>query len=177
MGVAWHEDILVFLAQRLETVEEPGDGVGYVAKLVAHEELEVDEHLVVARAPGVDFLSDVAEAGCQHELHLRVDILDAGFDCELASLDDSGNLAEGFQQHFEFLGAQQADAFEHPDVGHRALDVVAGETQVKLAVAADGELLYHFVRLKAFAPKFHFRGDMVFLWGILIGLSTGSAFR
>ena len=48
-------------------------------------------------------------------------------------------------------------------MGHRALDIVARETQVEFAVTSYGEFLYHFVGLKALAPKFH--DFSVYVWG------------
>lgn len=35
------------------------------------------------------------------------------------------------------------------------MHIIACKAQIKLTVIADGKLLYHLVRLKAFAPKFH----------------------
>lgn len=59
--------------------------LGNVLQLMACEELQVNEHLVVTASSGVYLLSNVAEFAGQHELHLRVDVLHVRFYLELSS--------------------------------------------------------------------------------------------
>ncbi len=63
-------------------------------------------------------LADVAEPGGEHELHLRVDILDTVLDAKFATLYHLGYFTESLEQHFEFVGLQQSYAFEHTYVCH-----------------------------------------------------------
>ncbi len=48
VGVAGHKDVLVFIAKFEQLVEKTLSFRGDAAQLVAHEQFEVDEHLVVA---------------------------------------------------------------------------------------------------------------------------------
>ncbi len=152
MGVAGHEFVFVGFAQGLQASEECIDGVGYVAELVAHEELEVDKHLIVARSSGMDFFADVAEALCEHEFNLGVDILDARFDGKPALVDDFENVGQRREQHFQFVAFEQPDRFEHPDVSHRANHVISGKTQIEFTVISDREFFNYFVGFEPFAP-------------------------
>ncbi len=124
-------------------------------QLVAHEELEVDEYLVVAGTTGVDFLTHIPEFGSEHEFHLRVYILYPFLNSELSAFDYIGDFREGFEQHIEFLGCEQSDTLKHLDMSHRALHVISGKTQVKFPVISNGKFFDYFVGLEALAPKFH----------------------
>ena len=74
MGVAWHEHVFQLVALGNELVEEHLHQLGNVAQLVASEQFQVDEHLVVARAPAVYLLAHVAQPAGEHQLHLRMDV-------------------------------------------------------------------------------------------------------
>ena len=121
---------------------------------MAGKELQVDEHLVVARTSAVDLLAHVAQLACEHELHLRVNILYAILDDKLAFL---ARVVDGLQlreQGLQLIAAKQSDALEHGDVGHGAQHVVLSEIKVHLAVAAHGEALNLLVYLKVLFPEF-----------------------
>ena len=150
--VSGHQVVLVFLAQLYQAVEQLLDGHTDIQQLVAHEQLEVDEHLIVARAARVNLLADVAELLGEHELDLRVHVLDTLLDVECHVLDGLLYLGQPLEQQVKLLLGQQADALEHLYVGHGTLDVIARKAQVQLAVIAHGEPLYHFVGLEALAP-------------------------
>ena len=66
MGIARHENILVTVALPQQLVEEYLHGISYILKAVTGEKLEVDKHLVVARASGMYFLTHIPEPACQH---------------------------------------------------------------------------------------------------------------
>lgn len=70
MGVARHEHVLELLALLQQLVEKHLYAFGHLSQLVTREEFQVDQHLVIARASGVDFLTHVAQSSRQHELHL-----------------------------------------------------------------------------------------------------------
>ena len=103
----------------------------------------------------MDFLSDVAEFGCEKELHLGMHVLHTLFNHELAALYRVGDLLKGGEEKVEFLLREEADLLKHLDVGHGALHVVAREAEVKLAVAAYCEVFYELVGLVALVPKLH----------------------
>lgn len=141
MGVAGHEDALVAFALADEHVEELLDGLGDVLDLLAGEELEIEQHLVVARAAAVYLLAHVAQLAGEHELYLRMDVLDAVFDDELAPLGQGVDLLQLGQELLQLGGGEQADTLEHGDVGHGAQHVVLSQVEVHFAVAPHGEAL------------------------------------
>ncbi len=104
MGVTGYDYVFVAVALAEEYVEESGNGFDEVFDARADEQLEVDEHLVVARASGVDFLANVAEPACEHEFDLRVDIFDAFLDSEVAFGDFTEDVAECVGQRRELVG-------------------------------------------------------------------------
>ena len=63
MGIAWHEHVLIAFALLLKFREEVAHRLSHLADFVAREKLEVNEHLVVARAarvqprPGIPHMS------------------------------------------------------------------------------------------------------------------------
>ena len=154
MGVPGHQYVAVAFAELLQAVEECLRVVGDLAQLVAQEELEVDEYLVVARTPRVDLLAHVAQPAREHQLDLRMDVLGVGLDLETPGLDLRGDLPEPRGERSELLGGQQPDLLEHGDVCQRSFDVVACELQVEFAVLTYGVLLDHLVGFETLVPKF-----------------------
>ena len=141
MGIAGHEDILVAVALTDEHAEELLNGQGDVLDLFACEELEVEQHLVVARTTAMYLLAYVAQLAGEHELYLRMDVFDTVFDDELAPLGQSINLLQLGQKLLQFVFLEQPNALEHGDVGHRAQHIVLGQIKVHFAVAPHGEAL------------------------------------
>ena len=155
VGIARHEHVLILLALLLQFCEEVVDGLGHEFQLMAGKQLQVHQHLVVARAAGVNFLAHVAKLPCQHQFYLRVDILDALLYHKLALDSLLVDAAQLFQEHGQLVLADEADALQHGDVGHGAQHVVGCQIEVQLAVAAHGEALYLAVYLKVLFPEFH----------------------
>ena len=103
----------------------------------------------------MNLLAHVAELARQHQLHLRVDVLDAFLDDELAFHGLFVDGAQLTQEQGQLVLADEAYRFQHGDVGHRAQHVVGREVEVHLAVAAYGKALNLAVDLKVFLPKLH----------------------
>ena len=74
VGVAGHEDVLVALALPLQFGEECLHVLGHEAQLLADEEFQIDQHLVVAAASGVYLLAHVAEPTGEQQFDLRVHV-------------------------------------------------------------------------------------------------------
>ena len=126
----------------------------HVHQLVAGEELEVYQHLVVARAARVYLLAHVAELAGEHQLHLRVYVFHAVFDDKPALVGHVVDVLEFGGKRHELVVGEQTYRLQHGDVGHRAQHVVLGEIEVELAVAAHGEALYLLVYFKILFPEF-----------------------
>ena len=155
MGVARHEDVLILLALGDEFVEKALHLVGYILELMASEEFEVNEHLVVARASAVYLLAHVAQLACEEHLHLRVDILYIIFDNKLSPLACLVDILQFGKQLGEFVFLKQTDGFEHGAMCHGAKYIIFGKIHIHLAVATHSESLNLLVYLKIFFPKFH----------------------
>ena len=143
----------MLLAEGLERAEDGQHLVAQRAELVAQEELEVHEHLVVAGTAGVDLLADLAQLAGEQEFDLGVDVLDVGLEREVAGLDALRDAGQGGVQHGQLVRRQQADAFQHLDVRPGALHVVARQPEVQHAVVADREAVDGLGRRSAFIPK------------------------
>ena len=154
MGVARHQHLLVAFAELLEPVEERLHVVGRLPQLVAQEELQVDQHLIVARAARVDLLAHVAQSAGEQQLDLRVDVLGVRLDFESAGRDLAGDRLQSGRQRRQFVAGQQPDLLEHGDVRQRSFDIVAGQPQVQFAVAAHGVGLDRTVGFETLIPEF-----------------------
>lgn len=141
MGITGHEDILVAVALTDEHAEELLDGQGDVLDLLAGEELEVEQHLIVARTTAMYLLAYVTQLAGEHELYLRMDVLDAILNDELTPLGQGINLLQLGQKLLQFVFLKQSDTLEHGDVSHGAQHVVLGQVKVHFAVAPHGEAL------------------------------------
>ena len=132
----------VTLALLLQGEEQPAHGLCHVAQPVAGEEFEVEQHLVVARTAGMDFLAHVAEAAGEHQFYLGVDVLNVVFDNEFSFFGLMVNFLELTQQLRQFVVGNEADAVEHSDVCHGTHDIVWSQVEVEFAVVAHGEAVY-----------------------------------
>ena len=151
--VAGQQHLLVAVAEALQGTEQGQDLSAHGAQLVAQEELDVHEDLVVAGPPGVDLLAHLSELAREEQLHLGVDVLHVVLQHEVAGLDARGDALERGAQRRQLVGRQQADALQHPDVRQGALHVVAGQGEVEHAVVADRETLDGFRGGSPFIPK------------------------
>ena len=116
--VARHEHVLRLFAAALQGLEELVHKHHHLFQFMTDEELQVDKHLVVARATGMDFLTHIAQAAREQQLHLRVDVLDALLDDELATLALVVDVAQCVEQLLQLLLLEQSDGFQHGDMRH-----------------------------------------------------------
>ncbi len=128
--------------------------VHHILEFAAYEQAQVDQHLVVARAARVNFLAHVAKAAGEHQLHLRVHILDAVFNLESARLNLGVDVAQLGGERAQLIGGEQSYGFEHGDVGQRAQHIIARKIHVHFAVAAHRVTLHVVVELHRLFPKF-----------------------
>ena len=154
VGVARHQHRFVAFAELLQPVEDYLHGVGRLPQLVAQEQFEVHQHLIVARTARMDLLARVAQPAGEHQFDLRMHVLRAGFDLEAPGFDLRGDLPEPRRQRRELFGGQQADLLQHGDMGQRPFYVVARQPHVQFAVVAHGVFLDHLVGFEPLIPKF-----------------------
>ena len=154
MGVSRHEHALVALALGQQLIEKGLHAVGDVHQLMPREQLKVYQHLVVARAPAVYLLAHVAQTARQHQLHLRVNVLNPVFNHEAAVVAQLVYGLKLSQQAAQLIGRKQPYALKHRYVGHGAQHIIFGEIKVEFTVAPDGESLDFLVNLEVFFPKF-----------------------
>ena len=151
--VAGQQRLLVLFTQHLEIAEQGEHLAADRLQLVPQEELQVHEHLVVARASGVDLLAHFTQLAGEQQLHLRMDVLDVVFQGEIPGCDALGDASEGGVQRGVFLRAEQPDLLKHLDVRAGALHVVACQPEVEHPVVADRETIDGLCRRSSFIPK------------------------
>ena len=161
MGVAGHQHVLVTLALPLQFCEETLDVLCHEAQLTADEQLQVHQHLVVATASRVNLLAHVAEPAGEHQLDLRVHVLDAFLYDEPPFPYFREDVSQFGQQLLQFFFLDESDALEHCDVCHRTEHVGLGQVHVHLAVASDGETFDFRRYLISFVPKLHIKVKML----------------
>ena len=142
MRVAWHEHVLVPFRLRDEFVEEVLHQSCNLLDLVADEQLQIHQHLVVAASARMNLLADVAEFAGQQHLHLRVDVLHSFLNHKFAPLRLLIDGLQFPQEHLQFVCRQQVNRLQHRDVCHRPQYIIFSQIEVHLAVSAHGELLY-----------------------------------
>ena len=102
-------------------------------------------------------LAHVAKAARKHQLHLRVDVLYAILNDELAGLAQGVDALQLGKKLHELGLFQQSDRLEHGDVSHASEHVILSQIHVHLAVAAHGKAFNLLVYGEVFFPEFiHF---------------------
>ena len=132
VGVAGHDGGLVLLGlaaehrlQLQELLHDDGD-------LLPDVHPEVQGHLVVPGAAGVEALSRVPDPLREEGLHIHVDILVVGGEFHLSCLDISQDGLESRHDGLCVGGGDDARGPQHLGVGHGAGDILLVEPLVKL---------------------------------------------
>ena len=87
MGKARHDPVRPRLGLREEGLHQPGKPKDGLIALVAHPKPEIDGHLIVPAARGVQALACVPDQLGQAGLDVQVDILQLDPESELSRLD------------------------------------------------------------------------------------------
>ncbi len=154
MGVAGQQHVAVAFALRHERVEETAHGLHGALQPFAGEELEIQQHLVVARTAAMYLLAHIAQAAGEEEFHLRMHVLHVILYNKCTFLGFAVDALQLGQQRRQFVLPQQPHRGQHGDVSHGAEHIVLGEMQVHLAVKPHGEPLDALIDLRVFFPKF-----------------------
>ena len=155
MGVTRHQHVSILVAQLLQALKQSFGMLSHHSQLVTHKEFQIDQHLIVTRATRVNLFAHIAQLAGQHQLNLRVNILDTLLDHKFTALGRCVNLCQRFKQHIQLLFFEQTDALQHTNMRHRALDIIFSQSQIQFTIATYGKLLDQFIGLEALAPKFH----------------------
>ncbi len=133
MGETRHHGGGVFfgaLQKRFDQVLERGGGL---FQFLLDPEAEIDGHLIVARAGGVETSGGRADQFGKPRFDIHVNVFELARECELAFLDF---LENGFQAIFDLsmvLRRNNARLCQHGCMGKRALNIL----RIELAVEAD----------------------------------------
>jgi hypothetical protein len=103
------------------------DGVELVAQPQAH----VGSHLVVARAAGVQFLADLADAQGQGGFDVHVHVFERHLPFEAAGVDVSTDAFQTSDDGRDFRVAQNLHPAQHPRVGDGTHNVMTGQTPIE----------------------------------------------
>ena len=123
LGVARAE----FDQRALHPAQRPANFRDFRAQVQA----QVERHLIVARAGGVEFRARRADAGGQCRLDVHVDVFQPWLEDELPRRDLPADLAQTRFDAGAFFFRQQARRRESRRVGDGAVDVVGVQTPVK----------------------------------------------
>ena len=134
VGVARHDGLAVLRRLVGDHLDERHDQLFDGRDLFFEIELDVQRHLIVAAARGVQALAVVADALGQLALDKGVDVLGFHVDLQRAGFDVGKNAAQALNDVGAALLADDAAPAEHGRVGDAALDVLA----VHAAVKGDG---------------------------------------
>ena len=117
---------------------------------VAHPELEVGHHLVVARARGVELATGLADQIGQARLDVHVDVLERRLKGESAALDLPEDLIQALEDGIAVLAGDDPLARQHGAMGLRRRDIGG----VKPAIEADGgvDLLHQAIEAAGEPP-------------------------
>ena len=131
MRVAGHRPVQVLLGSQQQRRHHTRDRHLRLHRLVSHVQLQVGDHLVVARAGGVqpapDRPGDLGEAS----LDRHVDVLVVLGELEAALAQLAFHLLQAGKQRVAILGADDRAVGEHPRVRARLPDVVRPQAPVE----------------------------------------------
>ena len=131
VGIARHDGGLVFLRlvaeDRGEAFGQRRDGVDLIPQVHA----EIQRHLVVAAAGGVELFAHIAEALCQHRLHEHVDVLGLGVDGERAGREIVQDALQPVDELCGLVLGDDALCPQHGRAGHGAGNILLCHAAVK----------------------------------------------
>jgi hypothetical protein len=131
MGIARHGRFRVGGGKGDQRIDQCEEVRSDRMQLFLTVEAEIHEHLVVARACGVDALARLTDQGSQFVLDPGMHVFIGRCDDELAGLNLAQESQETMPDRTQIIGAEDADMGEHGSMSQRPPDVMAGESLVK----------------------------------------------
>ena len=132
VGIAGHDRRLILLCLTAEHLLQLQDLRRDDADLGADVHTEVQRHLVVAAAGGVQSLARLADPCRQQRFHIHVDILVVGRKFHLARLDVREDVRKALDDGLRILPGDDAARTQHLGVGHGAGDILLVEPLVEV---------------------------------------------
>ena len=154
MRIARHQHVFILLALLDKFVEQHLHAVSHLHQFVAGKQFEVNQYLIVARTARMDLLAHIAQLTRQHQLHLRMDVLNPILNHELSAFADLIDVLQFCQQQRQLVLAYQPDTFQHRNMSHGAQHIVLPQIEVHFTISAHGEALNLGIHLKVLLPKF-----------------------
>ena len=99
-------------------------------------------------------LPDVSKLTCQHQFHLRMNILHIRFNDKFPCHGLLMKPRQDRQQFSQFFRFQQTDAFQHGNVRHSAKYVILSQIQIQLTVFSHREFVDQGIIVISLVPEF-----------------------
>ena len=150
VGVARQNHGLVPLGQLAEDGQQLPQQFGELVRLPAQIHPQIQRHLVVPGAGGVQLFPQVPQSLGQHLFHKHVDVLRRGVHGQRPGLQIPHNALQPRDQPFRFRRGQNPLRPQHLRMGHAAPDVLPEHPRIE----ADGgvEVVRRLGGLAAAAP-------------------------
>ena len=132
VGEARHDGVGFALGLLQQALLQAGDFAQDQVDFVTQPQANVGGDLVVAAAPGVQFLAGHADAIGQARLDVHVHVFEVHAPVELAGLDFLLDGAQAVDDGVALRVSEHADLGQHGGVGNRAHDVMAVEALVEV---------------------------------------------
>ena len=131
MGITWHDGA----GMRQGLVAQDPDQIAQLTPQGRHRppqvQADVQRHLVVAAAPGVQALARVPDAGGQLALDEGVDVLRLRVDDECPRAQVGGDARQSIPDGLPVGGGEDPLLRQHGGVGHAARDILLRHSAVK----------------------------------------------
>ena len=132
VGEAGHDGIGLALGDVHYRPLQPAERGHHLVGLLSQHETQIGNHLVVARAPGVELLPRFPDAADERGLDVHVDIFERRAPLEAARLDLGLDALQSLDDRRAFRLAQHPHLREHGGMRDGAGDVVAVEAPVEV---------------------------------------------
>ena len=134
VGIAGHDGGLILLRLVQNGIDKGFDQLGDFVHLAAQVHPQIQGHLVVPGAGGVELLAHISQALGQHLLHKHMDILAGKVKFQRAGIQVVQNSLQAVDEGIGFLLGDNLFRTQHCSMGHRAGDILL----IHLAVKANG---------------------------------------
>ena len=132
MGIARQDGIAVLLRTVGQHRHQLGQLTDHPARAVAQIHADIQRHLIVAAAGGVQLFAHIPQPLGQHLLHKHVNILAGHVHSQLAALQIIQNALQAVYQPAGLLVGDNALGGQHGRVSHAAQDVLPVHAAVKM---------------------------------------------